>query len=670
MGNTASAPNSSTQETNILSLSAQIDEIAMNYMLTQNTIDLIRLTDKEYYDNLIILTGNIFEKRLNNLELGYLKNRIVGNKIGNKIDDILPTSNKLKEKIITDISKFYIKIIMVYSAIASTIDPQYSYEDTNGQNKSFYLKDFDEYKNIPKNVSPKLVQLTNPMSLCRKRLSILKNRYDDTTNSDTVILNPGEKLCAIDSTVKLTDEIGIKELDLLYYDIFDYKTRTWNKKSNKMKQKYNKDLTLFYQIFTGKKVKPSTIQSFQDIELLDFKTLDNCSTDKFQSDIVIAKENKLIKQYKEKIDLIQSSTEKYKNNLFSILKELFVIKMIDNKETYTINPDLTLDKITLLEEQTRDIILNLYISCEKYFIQALIIFENIYESNEYTINQYKKENLMNIKHDNGYNSTFDTLSVTPNTITPPFTLQTPNVPSIDVSLNPTLNIISPIPNPETVTTPNVTTPNLNPETVTPPSNVTASNVTTPIPNPETVTPVTPVTNVTATNVTTPIPNPETVTPVTPVTNVTATNVTTPIPNPEPVTPVTPVTNVTATNVTTPIPNPEPVTPVTPVTNVTASNVTTPIPNPETVTPLTPVTAPNVTTPIPNPEPVTPVTPVTNVTATNVTTPIPNPEPVTPITNVTASNVTPIPNPEKITPATPITTSSIPNTITPTNKIKL
>ena len=422
MGNTASAPNSSTQEShtesNITTLPYLIDEIAMHYMLTQNSIELIRISDKEYYDNLIILTSNVIEKRLNNLEIGYLKNRIIGNT--DQIQDILPANSKIKDKVVMDISKFYIKIVMIYSAIASTFDPQYSYSDESGV-KSFYLKDFEEYKNIPKNVKPELIQLTNPLSLCRKRLNILKNRYDDTSEPGSIILNPGEKLCSTESSVKLTDEIGIKELDSLYYDLFDYNTKTWSKRSNKMKKKYNKDLILFYRIFTGKKNKPSSVKSFQDIELLDFKTLNSCSENTFLSDIVISKENKLVKQYKEKIDLIQSSTEDNRNQLYSILKELFIIKIVDNEQSYTINPSLTLDKILLLEEKTRNVILDLYISCEKYFIQALIIFENIYESKDYTVSELRKENLMQIQENTTPNYK-DTL------IIPPF--------SPDMSLSP------------------------------------------------------------------------------------------------------------------------------------------------------------------------------------------------------------------------------------------
>ena len=415
MGNTASSPNSSIDKSdnNISSLPYFIDEIALHYMLTQNAIDLHNITNKEYQDNLIVLTSNVIEKRLNNLELGYLNNRISGKEKELDIQDIMPANSKIKDKVIINISKFYIKIFTIYASIVSTFDPQYSYLDENGDSKLFYLKDMDEYKNLPDNVKPSLVQLTNPMSLCRKRLNILKNRYDDTSEPGSVILNPGEKLCSLESSVKLTDEIGIKELDSLYYDIFDYNTKKWSKKSTKMKKKYNKDLILFYRIFTGKKTKPSHIKSFHDIELLDFKKINSCSENTFLSDIVISKENKLIKEYKEKIDSIQNSTETNRNKLYEILKDLFLVKMVDNEKSYTINPSLTLDKIMLLEEQTRTILLDLYISCEKYFIQALIIFENIYESKDYTISEYRKENLMNIQAMPVSINYKDSLTITP-----------------------------------------------------------------------------------------------------------------------------------------------------------------------------------------------------------------------------------------------------------------
>ena len=198
----------SKEPTEMATLASQIDDIAVHYILNQNTIDLLRLTDKEYYDNLIILTGDILNKKLNYLELGFLNNRIFGKKTISDMVDVIPASNKLKDKVVYNISKFYIKIIMIYSAIATTIDPQYSYETKDGNKRTFYLKDMDEYKNIPKNVKPILVQLTNPMNLCRKRLDILKNKLDLNVDDSFIKISPGEKLCSLTTTSKLTDEVG------------------------------------------------------------------------------------------------------------------------------------------------------------------------------------------------------------------------------------------------------------------------------------------------------------------------------------------------------------------------------------------------------------------------------------------------------------------------------
>ena len=77
-------------------------------------------------------------------------------------------------------------------------------------------------------------------------------------------MNPGEKFCNMkDNNAEgrsLNQEIGIKELDALYYDVYDYENNKWNKKSQSMQDKYEKDLLLFYQIFTGKKDKPAHIE--------------------------------------------------------------------------------------------------------------------------------------------------------------------------------------------------------------------------------------------------------------------------------------------------------------------------------------------------------------------------------------------------------------------------
>ena len=176
----------------------------------------------------------------------------------------------------------------IFSAITAIIDPQYVYEDENGEKQYFFLKDYDSYIKLDtKTKHLKINQLDNPIGFIKKRLAILKNKMSPANNEseDYILLNPGEKFCQKDENNKsLTDEIGIKELDALYYDMYDYEENKWTKRSDFMQKKYDEDLVLFYQIFTGNKEKPDTINSFSDIESLDFHNLKRCINKDFFED--------------------------------------------------------------------------------------------------------------------------------------------------------------------------------------------------------------------------------------------------------------------------------------------------------------------------------------------------------------------------------------------------
>ena len=430
MGNSIS---NQTEPKNIKSLSQTIDDIAIHYILKQNVIDLLRLTDKEYYDNLIVLIGKVFDSRLTNLEVGALSGRI-NETIQDAVFSLLPATDNIKNKMISNISKFYIKLMMIYSAIVATIDPQYSYEDEQGQRQFFYLKDLAYLKKLPKDSNPVLHQLTNPMNLCRKRITILKNKLE-TNEDDFIILNPGDKLCSLDSASKLTDEVGIKELDLLYYDIFDYSNKSWKKRSREMEAKYKKDLLLFYQIFTGKEDMPSEIKSFKDIELLDFKNIEYCNDPLFKEDFTVSKNDSLIKNYIKQINIIEEEVKVYRTKLTDIIKEIFLIKIVEDEQTYGINPTLTMPQILKLEQDTRDTIINLYTNCERNFIKALLIFEEIYDIKSRDSQQYRYNNIEQGIVGTGLNtgsfSNFDKTPVPPSYNKEPLFKDTMNVTSLN-----------------------------------------------------------------------------------------------------------------------------------------------------------------------------------------------------------------------------------------------
>ena len=413
-----------------------IDNIATNYILKQNMIDMLRFTDKEYYDNLILLTASIFKKQLTSLELGILQDRVLNSSNSNELNNNIKKNNnvnsnknknnneivfssvndlkeitieneKVKQKALIIVSKFYIKIMTIFSAITSVIDPQYVFEDSEGSKHFFQLKDYNSYKMIDKHSKElKVHQLDNPMALVKKRLNILKNKLNNSNNnnnnnSNYVTINPGEKFCELnkpndgEESKKLTNEIGIKELDTLYYDIYDNETKKWNKKSTKMQKKYEKDLLKFYQIFTGKKIKPTNVKSFEDIEMLPFHNLHRCKNQDYFKDLLVSKNDSLFKKYMNKIDQIHEISKTYKRKLLFILKTIFIYKKDNNENdtSFIINPDLNIEKIIELQEQTKDCILNIYTNCEKHFLEALLIYEKMYEKQFGVLNNEKINNL-------------------------------------------------------------------------------------------------------------------------------------------------------------------------------------------------------------------------------------------------------------------------------------
>lgn len=381
-------------------ISKKIDNIALNYILTQTSLDLLRLTDKEYYDNLIILTANILKSNLNNLELGIINDRVkYGKEIENSdrisvshVDDlreITINNEKVKEKVLHYISKYYVKILTIYSAIVATTDPKYIYEDEN-EKVIFSLKDFNDRSKIdPTKHTIKLYQLTNPVGLIQRRLLVLKNKIDNT-NGEYVTLNPGEKFCDMnkpdndEDVMKIDNEIGIQELDALYYDEYDYESKSWSKKSDEMKEKYSKDLDKFYKVFTGNTERPDSIESFKDIELLQYHKLPRCKNQEYFKDLIVKRNDPKVMKYLEKIDEINNMNYRFKQRLLHILKIIFIIEESrdettgETKSKIIINPEITLEKIIDLQDKVRDIIIQMYIHCEYKFIQALIVYEGIY----------------------------------------------------------------------------------------------------------------------------------------------------------------------------------------------------------------------------------------------------------------------------------------------------
>ena len=77
-------------------------------------------------------------------------------------------------------------------------------------------------------------------------------------------------------TKNLYDEIGIPELEKLYFDEYNYQTGKFEAMSDKAKKQYEEDLELFYKTFSGNSIpideetKTKKILKFADIKMHDY----------------------------------------------------------------------------------------------------------------------------------------------------------------------------------------------------------------------------------------------------------------------------------------------------------------------------------------------------------------------------------------------------------------
>jgi hypothetical protein len=220
------------KQDNSLDLIDTLDFIACNYIFTMNYENMKKLYDKSYCDKLVILTSEIINNYYSELEVQQLSDRI---RFG---EDFLtkPKNEKVfyytkselpdnKKSNCNQIAKFYIKIGHLFSAILTTISPEYVYKDPKtGQ---IIKKTLQQKNEIPFGVYPEVVS----NNLCNQRLQILINKQNSTIQNDN-----------------LFEENGIPELMNLYLDSdYDYSTGKFTSMSLKTKQQYEKVIDEYNQ---------------------------------------------------------------------------------------------------------------------------------------------------------------------------------------------------------------------------------------------------------------------------------------------------------------------------------------------------------------------------------------------------------------------------------------
>ena len=432
MGNNSSKTNAAgtnkNESKNFKDLYDVMDYIATYYILTMDFQSLTKLSEKEYCNNLVILTSDIINKYFNDLDITYLAQRIKNGAEVNELVkehatfltkgqfDSLDIKNDKqksikKKRVCIGIAKFYIKIAHIFAAIVTTINPVYMYKDAYGNVIETPLM---KKHTIPKNTKRFLKKL----NICDNRINSLKytpNMVNDPSNNDTNgYVNP--KFCGMNldknKNVKtLADEPGIKELMNLYFDVYDYSTGSFTSMSNESKKAFAKDLKTFYTAFTGKENMPPEITKFSDIKLKDYNSMEGCQGDnpKYKTGFSLNKNDKMFINYAKNIsDMIKSSSKK-QNELLEIINVLFtyVFDPYTGKQKIRVNPKLNEDILQNAVELTRKLIIQLYVNCEYDFLKGLKLYETIVEMKILETTQNQIKNLKNEKK-----------SVVKNTMTP------------------------------------------------------------------------------------------------------------------------------------------------------------------------------------------------------------------------------------------------------------
>ena len=156
MGNTSSTNSNKSAEKEFDNFYDIIDYIATYYILTMDFKSLSKLSEKEYCDNLVVITSDIIKRYFNDMEVTYLAQRI---KDGLEVNDLskekvvfvnkdqletLDISNDAqknlkKKRVCIGIAKFYVKIAQVFSAIVTTVNPTYKFKDISGNTQEVDL---------------------------------------------------------------------------------------------------------------------------------------------------------------------------------------------------------------------------------------------------------------------------------------------------------------------------------------------------------------------------------------------------------------------------------------------------------------------------------------------------------------------------------------------------
>jgi len=377
-------------------ISDMVDYIASYYILTMDFASLNKLLNKKYCDKMIILTADIISAHVTSADIDFLEKKVVD---GTPIDQIVKKNvtflnrddiDKLdipdpvsKQRACVGIAKYYIKIAHVFASIVMTLNPIYSYKDALGNTVKvpYYKK-----SSIPKDAKPQLSEL----GLCAEKIHSLQGDQNYSKPTDgSIKVHP--KICAIninmDGSVKtLVDEPGIPDLMHLFYDDnYDIETGKFTGMSTETAQMYQDSVNAFYKTFTGNNDVPADVTEFKHIKLKDYRGSSACSRVDhtfISSPGDSTTRRKLFVKYASHVRDMMNKANKNQEKLISIVNRLFehILDPVTKKTTIRVSSLLNDEMLQPIVEETRKLIIELYLTCEMDYVEGVKIYEAIVQS--------------------------------------------------------------------------------------------------------------------------------------------------------------------------------------------------------------------------------------------------------------------------------------------------
>jgi hypothetical protein len=225
--------------------------------------------------------------------------------------------------------------------------------------------------------------ISRPDGLCGRRIAALQGSHP--------------RACDINADKSSLDaELGIPELRALYVDDYDYATGDFVGMTADTAKEFERDLALFYKVFTGKTDVPATVHDFSDIALRDFAATDECRTNKFSvslDEVQNSKAQKLLEKYAENLRQMMRQVSASQRDLMGVINELFTyVVMPDKKRVVRVHPALTESKLQDdVIPRARRIIMDMYTRCETDYLVGVKIYQAIVETKiqDTTIRQIK-----------------------------------------------------------------------------------------------------------------------------------------------------------------------------------------------------------------------------------------------------------------------------------------